>query len=158
MHVSSHLFDRLLMPKGHVERPALCDKVSQIVQTIVHYWRFTGVLSRFAPWSANCLSARFPVMTPSKKESMMRTREIGTPNASRRVDGSLRERVRQAAKQVESKIIMEALEQHRWNRRRAAAALNISYRSLMYKMKSCQLRDLVVVDISRDGLEAGGED
>ena len=55
--------------------------------------------------------------------------------------GSLRERVRQAAKELESEIIMEALEQHRWNRRRTAEALRISYRSLMYKMKSCNLRD-----------------
>ena len=54
---------------------------------------------------------------------------------------SLRERVRQAARQVESEIILEALEQHRWNRRRTAEALRISYRLLMYKMKSCNLRD-----------------
>jgi two-component system, NtrC family, response regulator AtoC len=54
---------------------------------------------------------------------------------------SLRERVRQAAREIESGIIMQALEQHRWNRRRAAQTLNISYRSLMYKMKHCNLRD-----------------
>lgn len=54
--------------------------------------------------------------------------------------GSLRERVRLAAKRVESEIIIEALERHRWNRRRAAEALCISYRSLMYKMKTCDLR------------------
>jgi len=54
---------------------------------------------------------------------------------------SLRERVRQATRQVESEIILEALEQHRWNRRRTAEALRISYRLLMYKMKSCNLRD-----------------
>jgi len=53
----------------------------------------------------------------------------------------LRERVRQAARQVESRIIMDALEQHRWNRRRTAEALKISYRSLMYKMKDFNLRD-----------------
>ena len=53
---------------------------------------------------------------------------------------SLRERVRQATRQVESEIILEALEQHRWNRRRTAEALKISYRLLMYKMKSCNLR------------------
>ena len=55
-------------------------------------------------------------------------------------DASLRDKVRQAARQVESELIMEALHQHRWNRRRAAEALNISYRSLMYKMKACNLR------------------
>jgi len=54
---------------------------------------------------------------------------------------SLRIRVRHAVKQVESRIIREALEQHHWNRRRTAEALKISYRSLMYKMKSCNLRD-----------------
>ena len=55
---------------------------------------------------------------------------------------SLRIRVRHAAKLVESKIIREALEQHHWNRRRTAEALKISYRSLMYKMKTCNLRDV----------------
>jgi transcriptional regulator with PAS, ATPase and Fis domain len=54
---------------------------------------------------------------------------------------SLRIRVRHAARQAESDIIREALERHRWNRRRTAAALQISYRSLMYKMKLCNLRD-----------------
>jgi transcriptional regulator with PAS, ATPase and Fis domain len=54
---------------------------------------------------------------------------------------SLRIRVRHAARQVESSIIREALEQHHWNRRRTAEALKISYRSLMYKMKICNLRD-----------------
>lgn len=54
---------------------------------------------------------------------------------------SLRIRVRHAARQVESSIIREALEQHHWNRRRTAEALKISYRSLMYKMKMCNLRD-----------------
>jgi DNA-binding NtrC family response regulator len=58
---------------------------------------------------------------------------------------SLRERVRQASKQIESEIILETLEQHRWNRRRTAEALRISYRLLMYKMKSGNLRDEVLV-------------
>ena len=53
---------------------------------------------------------------------------------------SLREKVREAARQVEAEMIMKALEKHRWNRRRAAEALKISYRSLMYKMNACNLR------------------
>ena len=53
---------------------------------------------------------------------------------------SLREKVREATRQIESELILEALEQHRWNRRRTAEALKISYRLLMYKMKSCNLR------------------
>ena len=54
---------------------------------------------------------------------------------------SLRERIRKATRQIEAEIIMEALEQNRWNRRRTAESLRISYRSLMYKMKNCHLRD-----------------
>jgi DNA-binding NtrC family response regulator len=57
------------------------------------------------------------------------------------ISPSLRERVREATRQIESEIILETLEQNRWNRRRTAKALRISYRLLMYKMKSCNLRD-----------------
>jgi len=53
---------------------------------------------------------------------------------------SLRRAVREAKQRVESQLIMEALEKHRWNRRLAAEALQISYRSLMYKMKAWNLR------------------
>ncbi len=66
---------------------------------------------------------------------------LGIANPNSVPASSLRERVRQATKQIESEIILEALEQHRWNRRRTAQALRISYRLLMYKMKSCNLRD-----------------
>jgi two-component system, NtrC family, response regulator AtoC len=57
------------------------------------------------------------------------------------VNTSLRERVRRAAIKTEAEIIREALERHRWNRRKTAEALRISYRALMYKMKACNLRD-----------------
>jgi DNA-binding NtrC family response regulator len=53
---------------------------------------------------------------------------------------SLREQVRRASRQLESEIILKALERHRWNRRRAAQTLRISYRALLYKMKGCNLR------------------
>jgi len=53
----------------------------------------------------------------------------------------LRTMVRNAVREVESRIILETLARHQWNRRRTAEALNISYRSLMYKMKYCKLRN-----------------
>ena len=71
----------------------------------------------------------------------------GTHNGSAQMNltspdrASLRERVRQASRKIEAEIIVEALEKHRWNRRRTAEALRISYRSLMYKMKNCNVRD-----------------
>jgi DNA-binding NtrC family response regulator len=53
---------------------------------------------------------------------------------------SLKEQVKGACQRLETEIILRTLEQHRWNRRRAAETLQISYRSLLYKMKSCNLR------------------
>jgi len=64
----------------------------------------------------------------------------GDAVVSRRI--SLRAVAREAARQMESRIILETLEKHRWNRRRTAEELRISYRSLMYKMKYCKLRDM----------------
>jgi len=53
---------------------------------------------------------------------------------------SLKEQVKGASQKLESEIILRTLERHHWNRRRAAQSLQISYRSLLYKMKSCSLR------------------
>ena len=71
--------------------------------------------------------------------SNQKNHKEGAPN-SLQAGVSLREKVREATRQIESELILEALEQHRWNRRRTAEALRISYRLLMYKMKSCNLR------------------
>lgn len=53
------------------------------------------------------------------------------------VDGpiSLKKLTRDAVRDFESHIITRVLEAHHWNRRRAARALNISYRALLYKLK-----------------------
>ena len=53
---------------------------------------------------------------------------------------SLKEQVSGELRKLESDIILRTLERHRWNRRRAAQSLQISYRSLLYKMKNCDLR------------------
>ena len=69
--------------------------------------------------------------------------------------GSLREAAFEARKRAETQIILAALDKHRWNRRRAAEALNISYRSLMYKMKYCGLRNGVPA-VTADGEDNRG--
>jgi DNA-binding NtrC family response regulator len=48
---------------------------------------------------------------------------------------SLKSITRQAAKQVERKLILRTLELHRWNRRVTARALGISYAALLYKLR-----------------------
>ncbi len=48
---------------------------------------------------------------------------------------SLKVAARAASKQAERQLIMQALERTRWNRKRAAQELQISYKSLLYKIK-----------------------
>ena len=52
---------------------------------------------------------------------------------------SLKDISRKAALLAERQAILEALEQTRWNRMRAAKLLNISYRALLYKIKDAAL-------------------
>ena len=48
---------------------------------------------------------------------------------------SLKKFAKQASQQAEHHMIVEALRQTRWNRKRAAEMLGISYRALLYKIK-----------------------
>jgi transcriptional regulator with GAF, ATPase, and Fis domain len=52
---------------------------------------------------------------------------------------SLKDIARKAAQAAERSAILEALEETRWNRLRAAELLKVSYRSLLYKIKDCGL-------------------
>jgi DNA-binding NtrC family response regulator len=130
----------------------LCDKLSQYVQgtDLFHkpQFPFCGVL-RLGRQIAKCINRNTARRAARKKEQNLSSlpnqpttanggAQTNAPGISR---ASLRERLRKATRQIEAEIIMEALEQNRWNRRRTAEALSISYRSLMYKMKNCQLRE-----------------
>jgi len=49
--------------------------------------------------------------------------------------GSLKVAARAASRKTERELILKALEQTHWNRKRAARNLQISYKSLLYKIK-----------------------
>lgn len=51
---------------------------------------------------------------------------------------SLKVAARAASKQAERELIMQALERTRWNRKRAARELQVSYKSLLYKIKQLE--------------------
>jgi two-component system, NtrC family, response regulator AtoC len=57
------------------------------------------------------------------------------------VDGpiSLKKVTRQAVLELERKIILKVLQANHWNRKRAARALSISYRALLYKIRDVGL-------------------
>lgn len=68
--------------------------------------------------------------------------ELVTPGAEPRQDRaaearsySLKAAARAASREAERELIMKALARTRWNRKRAAQELQISYKSLLYKLK-----------------------
>jgi two-component system, NtrC family, response regulator AtoC len=52
----------------------------------------------------------------------------------------LKETTREAVRRIERNVMLSVLERHRWNRKKAAKTLNISYRALLYKIKEAGLR------------------
>ena len=53
----------------------------------------------------------------------------------------LAELARAAAMQAEREAIQRALARFRWNRRKAAAYLNVSYKTLLNKMRECGISE-----------------
>ena len=52
---------------------------------------------------------------------------------------SLKRVTREAVRELERQVILKALHSHNWNRKRAARALGISYRALLYKIRDAGL-------------------
>jgi two-component system response regulator AtoC len=54
---------------------------------------------------------------------------------------SLKAIAKHAVREVENNFILQVLRENKWNRRKAAQALNISYRALIYKIQEAGLSD-----------------
>ncbi len=52
---------------------------------------------------------------------------------------SLKKVHQEAALKAESEMILKALEMTNWNRKKAAHILNVSYKTLLNKIKECDL-------------------
>jgi|SRR5579862_4092207 len=129
-----HLFCSMLAEVGQQSalQPAMPD--TRAVQGLMEY-----------SWPGNLrelenVVREFLLMPDSRALEREMERRRHTVAGCRPANPALKEQVRGATKRVEGEIILRALEQHCWNRRRTAEALRISYRSLMYKMKNCEIR------------------
>src|SRR5580698_8312844 len=72
------------------------------------------------------------------------SKPVATSGHDRLVDGdnSLSiDRLAKQSRQAESKLLLEALEATRWNRRQAAARLNLEYRAFLYKLQKYGIAD-----------------
>jgi len=68
----------------------------------------------------------------------VRPAEYKAPELANRAN-SLKATARAASRQAERELILQTLERTHWNRKRAAAALQISYKALLYKLKQIQV-------------------
>ena len=68
-------------------------------------------------------------------------RPPGDPMVANSADGfvPLRKIAQQASREAERRIILQVLEANEGNRKRAARALNLSYRALLYKIKGARI-------------------
>ncbi|MGH9398247.1 MAG: sigma 54-interacting transcriptional regulator [Terriglobia bacterium] len=64
----------------------------------------------------------------------------GTPNTAHEPH-SLKQAARAASRQAERELILKVLSRTRWNRKRAAEELQISYKALLYKLKQIGLEE-----------------
>jgi two-component system, NtrC family, response regulator AtoC len=67
--------------------------------------------------------------------------EVPKTGSNDEVRAPILEQVTRAKKQAESEAIVAALESTRWNRKQAAALLQIEYKALLYKLKKLGLED-----------------
>ncbi len=75
--------------------------------------------------------------------SQLMATPAGTPKLTRQdtPSGSLKIAARAASREAERDLILKALARTRWNRKRAAQDLQISYKALLYKLKQIGLQD-----------------
>lgn len=95
------------------------------------------------PWPGNVrelenLVKRYVILGSEEACSVeLLSQNESLPDVEINTDGpiSLKKVTQRAVRELEKKIILRVLQAHHWNRKKAATALNISYRALLYKLK-----------------------
>lgn len=116
------------------EAPALSDAEVEFLGT--HDW----------PGNARELEnlARRIVLLGDSRKAIEELGEMPKPETGRKEDAgsfSLKAAARTASRRAERDLIAKALERTHWNRKRAAQELQISYKSLLYKIKQTGLEE-----------------
>ena len=146
----------------YIELPALRDHRSDVPMLLDHFLQYyqTKFERSLEPlsnsvlrllegyhWPGNVrelenLVKRYVVL--GKEQAIVEALSVGESANSASpfiVDGHLPLRIQtqRAIRVLERQIILRALNEHRWNRRKTAQALDISYRALLYKIKDAGL-------------------
>lgn len=121
----------------HLGRP--CPSVSQRTMEIFlgHSWpgnirELENAVKKIVALGDEKLAA-MELAAPASEPMKSRVAEAGS--------SSLKAAARAASREAERELIMKALARTRWNRKRAAQELQISYKSLLYKLKQIGFED-----------------
>lgn len=112
-------------------------KLNPATLHLLKQWNWPGNLRELENWIARAIIFGDDAALGAELSRQM---EIANAIDSRqRRIGPLKEVSRQATSAVSNAIILKALQANRWNRRKTAEELNMSYRSLLYKLREVGL-------------------
>ena len=96
-------------------------------------------------WAGNVRELKDAIRTvlaiDNEAVAMAALRANGSGGSSRNRPVSLKQAARTASRLAEQELILKVLSRTRWNRKRAAAELQISYKALLYKLKQIGLEE-----------------
>ncbi len=81
-------------------------------------------------------------------------RELASPAPAESLSMSLKQAARAASLQAERELILKVLARTRWNRKRAAQELQISYKALLYKLKQTGLDNRELTQATGGGTDS----
>jgi len=126
--LSQHFIEKLLRKFGKSAPP--------LTETTLHLmaqWRWPGNIRELESWIA-----RYIVLGSGEALSSELGRQVALTHRSyeeRPQIGHLKVACREAAQATERAMIMKVLQANQWSRRKTASELNMSYRSLLYKLR-----------------------
>jgi two-component system response regulator AtoC len=108
-------------------------QLSPGTMNLLKQWNWPGNLRELENWIA-----RIVILGSEETVGAELRRQVALANAVNNPQpraGYLKEASRQAATAAARTMILEVLQSNRWNRRKTAEDLNMSYRSLLYKLR-----------------------
>jgi two-component system response regulator AtoC len=125
--------------RRHLRKGAVPPPISdELQQAMLHYhWpgnvrELENVMRRFLVYQSEAMLVNELTQGVSYTPSMT---VPARPHISGNESATSIGRVIEQSRQAESKLLLEALEATRWNRRQAAARLNLEYRAFLYKLQ-----------------------
>ncbi len=112
-------------------------KLNPATLHLLKQWNWPGNLRELENWIARAIIFGDDAALGAELRHQMEI--MNAIEGQQRRIGPLKEVSRQATSAASNAIILKALQANRWNRRKTAEELNMSYRSLLYKLREVGL-------------------